>query len=61
MYVLNQGVPFCMLLIVLLKTIEVPKFEYEFIHVFKGVAHLSMSKHIPSSSLECQRKDNSDN
>lgn len=40
--------------IVLLKTIKVAKFEYGFIHTFKGVAHLRVSKGISAGFFECQ-------
>lgn len=49
-----------MLPIVLLKTIKVAKFEYDFIHTFKGVAHLKVSKGISAGFLECQWKEYSD-
>lgn len=49
-----------MLPIVLLKTIKVAKFEYDFIHTFKGVAHLRVSKGNSAGFLECQWKEYSD-
>lgn len=35
--VLNRVVLFCILPVMLLKTVQVPKLEYDFIHIFKDV------------------------
>lgn len=43
-----------MLPLILLKTIKVPKFEYDFILTFKGISHLRVVKGISAGFFKCQ-------